>query len=780
MEANDEYKKIYEELRNASLKDDKVNLNFDNIKLEETLNTLKYEDFFEDSGFENDLVNFISTYNRTNLINSPIYQKQKALIYFKDFISFQKILFKFKVQTEKGKQNDLKINSSLTINPEKDEILNLSQSISINVSANMEEQISENQQNSSIKSDKLNKNSTEDLKVNNSQIRDVNQIKNKNTENSFHSNKSKSSQNKSKKKQKQKDKDESNFNIETIEKSDGKSYEENSIDFIKYALLFSSLEKKVSNPEHLPLNFDDELLAKTNINKNNLQSSIKLDLVVNNLSKKELEEFITNLKNNIFLKEKLNLEKYSDEQNFDLLIEVAKNYFSQSQDKFQQLYSYIALIKVMNLMKCSNDDELKNKYKDNCNRLKVSENNEKIFILITDGSYHLLSQIIKFSEKNKYENIEAQNDIEEKEYSFDYNDKVDKVLSNLIENTSLSKIFSKIKNNRNVPNLNRFLNILSEFEKNNIPHFIIYYEDDIKISIDNQILNELLYQLKFNKPYLDKFYTGKFDSIEKKIHERDCINVLNLPFLRKINDFLNLLKTEEIKIKRLANKHYNYNSLENDNKLIKLAKNIIEQLKDANLFKNNKLQITLKKNHESSKAICDYLKDLFTFESTLIDTNIKDYKDYLLSIDSKISSWLENIIKSYSSIKNNAVLFNENGKLSTNNIIEVIQFNINKYFNGQISIDKNKIDLTGLEYDETNQEDKEFYNELSDIFNKIMKTINEIFKKDFNIKISIFAPLINNCKCHCLYLLVLDSIIGPCRLNKNKILTGYTEIVNKL
>ena len=380
MEANDEYKKIYEELRNASLKDDKVNLNFDNIKLEETLSTLKYEDFFEDSGFENDLVNFISTYNRTNLINSPIYQKQKALIYFKDFISFQKILFKFKVQTEKGKQNDLKINSSLTINPLKTEILNLSQSISINVSANMEEQISENQQNSSIKNEKLNKNSTEDLKVNNSQISDVNQIKNKNTEYSFHSNKSKSSQNKSKKKQKQKDKDESNFNIEAIEKSDGKSYEENSIDFIKYALLFSSLEKKVSNPEHLPLNFDDELLKKTNINKNNLQSSIKLDLVVNNLSKKELEEFITNLKNNIFLKEKLNLEKYSDKQNFDLLIEVTKNYFSQSQDKFQQLYSYIALIKVMNLMKDSNDDELKKKNLISLLDIPIKNNKNKMIV----------------------------------------------------------------------------------------------------------------------------------------------------------------------------------------------------------------------------------------------------------------------------------------------------------------------------------------------------------------------------------------------------------------
>ena len=592
MGANDEFKKIYEELRKESLKDDKVNLNFENIVLDETLNTLKYEDFFEDKEFENDLINFISTYNRTNLINSPIYQKQKALIYFKDFISFQKILFKFKVQTEKEKQNDLKINSCLTIHPEKNVILNLSQDISINDGLKMEEQIIENKKNSSIENDKLNKNSTEDKKVNNSQGSD----KNKNTENSFYSNKSRSFQSKSKKKEKQKDKDESNFNIETIEKSDGKSYEENSINFIKYVLLFSSLEKKVSNPEHLPLNFNDELLKKAEIDKNNLQPSIKLDLVVNNLSKKELEELITNLKNNIFLKEKLNLEKYANEQNFDLLIEVAKNYFSQSQDKFQQLYSYIALIKVMNLMKDSNDEELKKEYKNICDKLKVSENNEKIFILITDGSYHLLSQIIKFSEKNKYENIKAQNDIEEKEYSFDYNDKVDKVLSNLIENTSLSKIFSKIKNNRNVPNLNRFLNILSEFEKNNIPYFIIYYEDDIKISIDNQILNELIYQFKYNKPYLDKFYTGKFDLIEKKIHERDCINVLNLPFLRKINDFLNLLKTEEIKIKRLANKHYNYDSLEKDNKIKKLEKKFIEQFEGVSLFKNNRLKIYLEKN----------------------------------------------------------------------------------------------------------------------------------------------------------------------------------------
>ena len=90
--------------------------------------------------------------------------------------------------------------------------------------------------------------------------------------------------------------------------SNGNSYEENAIDFIKYALFFSSLEKQIAIPEKLTLNFDNELLQKVYIIPNYFKDSIQLDLVVKNLSKKELEEFLDNLKNNIFLKERLNLK----------------------------------------------------------------------------------------------------------------------------------------------------------------------------------------------------------------------------------------------------------------------------------------------------------------------------------------------------------------------------------------------------------------------------------------------------------------------------------------
>ena len=104
--------------------------------------------------------------------------------------------------------------------------------------------------------------------------------------------------------------------------------------------------------------------------------------------------------------------------------------------------------------------------------------------------------------------------------------------------------------------------------------------------------------------------------------------------VKATNDFLNLLKTEEIKIKRLANKHYNYNSLENDNKLIKLAKNIIEQLKDANLFKNNKLQIfkidKVQKEKIKENPINNYLYLNFNFNNN--QENIAFAGEYLEEI----------------------------------------------------------------------------------------------------------------------------------------------------
>ena len=755
--------------------------------------------------------------------------------YFKEFILFQKIISNYKADASKTKQNDSELKSFLIIHPEKNQILNLSEERTSDKEPKSEGLISLNHQNSEIEKSKLNKSnilfenkfnsmkdSKESKKINNTiyQNKSANEGKFLNI----------SEKNKSKKSKNLEKKDMNKFDVEKVEMSNGNSYESNAIDFIKYVLFASSLEKDIIIPDQLKLEFNDKLLNIADIKeRKSIKDSIKFDLVVKDLTKKELKEFLDILNNNIFLKEKLNLENYADNKKFDLLIEVAKNYFFQSQDKFFQLKSYTALIKILNFLdehkalldseglndildkldiknlssnshkkadifekdkevhqnpssklneksEKKNEIEYKKLYEDIYRKLKLSKGNVKVFILITDGSYHLLSQIIKFSKDNKYEELINMNFIDEKDYSFDYNNDIDKILSTLIKNTSISKIFSYNKNNRNIHNFNKFLEILSTLEKYKIPHCIIYYEDDIKISMDNQILNELILLLKYNKSKIEKDFKGKFEALEKKIKERDYINYSNLTFKNKINEFINLLTTEEVQIKRLVNKYINV--LDENEKINNIVKEIKVQFGDVKFFKKNILKIYLDKSNKYTSTIENYLKSIFTLESIYLNSKYEKYKNYLNSINEQISSWLNNIINRYSSYKNKGIYYFENGKLATNNILEVIQYNLNKYFDIEIKINKNNINLKDLDYDDSINEDKEFYDAVYLILNEIMKTFKEIFKKDIDIKILI-KPLINNCKCYCLYSKIFESIIQFfCPFEKNNISNNILKILN--
>ena len=154
-----------------------------------------------------------------------------------------------------------------------------------------------------------------------------------------------------------------NLKLEKVEMSNGISYEMNAIDFIKYALAFSFLDNEVCFPDSVNIQFDDELLKKVGAQKsNNHKKAVKFDLAIQNMSKEEMVTFFENLKYNIFQKEKLNLnEKINNNQNFDLLIEVARNYFSQSQDKYSQISTYILLIKILNYLKDINKSDESNK-----------------------------------------------------------------------------------------------------------------------------------------------------------------------------------------------------------------------------------------------------------------------------------------------------------------------------------------------------------------------------------------------------------------------------------
>ena len=334
--------------------------------------------------------------------------------------------------------------------------------------------------------------------------------------------------------------------FEKIEMSNGISYEMNAIDFIKYSLCFSFLENEIASPEIVNLQFPNDLLEKAKVSNSNIsKNSIKFDLVIKNMSNKEMKIFFNNLKKNIFQKQKLDLESKSN-HNFDLLIEIAKNYFSQSQDKYSQISAYILLVQILNYLKDLNDnnenDETIKGYinlnKIICDKLKVNEHNEKVLIIVTNGSYHLLSQIIKFSNNNEFEDLEKKEINDKMIYSFDYNNKIDKILSELVKGTSISKVFSLTKNNGNIPNLKKFLNILSDLDKSKIKYSIIYFEDDIKISFENNILSEIKFQAKYNQTNLGKFHNN-YEKIWKNIEEIDYTNIKNLSFKNEMNEFIN-------------------------------------------------------------------------------------------------------------------------------------------------------------------------------------------------------------------------------------------------
>ena len=91
MDNSDEFKTIYEDLKKESLKDQekKLEKEFEN-KVPLIDNDLKtINEFLKDNECVEDLNNFISAFNRQNLINSESYQKNKGLYYFKEFMSLK-------------------------------------------------------------------------------------------------------------------------------------------------------------------------------------------------------------------------------------------------------------------------------------------------------------------------------------------------------------------------------------------------------------------------------------------------------------------------------------------------------------------------------------------------------------------------------------------------------------------------------------------------------------------------------------------------------------------
>ena len=206
---------------------------------------------------------------------------------------------------------------------------------------------------------------------------------------------------------------------------------------------------------------------------------------------------------------------------------------------------------------------------------------------------------------------------------------------------------------------------------------------------------------------------------------------------------------------------------------------INSDMEKYSFFKNNTVKIYLVKNHPSTQKIINDLKDIFNCEFKLLDTDIKNYENYLKTIGLMIDLWLGDIMKNYSTFnyRDNIYFMNE-GFLETKNILDVIQYNFNKYFNEKYFIDKS-IDISGLKYDSTIKKDLEFYEKLSKHLDEILEKFKKLFNKDITKKNEIIYFIINNCKCKYIYSLVFNQVHYPgFSLNKNSFSSKIINIFN--
>lgn len=102
-----------------------------------------------------------------------------------------------------------------------------------------------------------------------------------------------------------------------------------------------------------------------------------------------------------------------EDDKITIIGEIAKNIIKQGKEKLNQILNYIKIISIMNTIKKSKlvDDE---KYKEICNDYKCANDTEKILLIITNGDYAKLKNIMSFIKELFLENNSSPDFIKEK------------------------------------------------------------------------------------------------------------------------------------------------------------------------------------------------------------------------------------------------------------------------------------------------------------------------------------------------------------------------------
>ena len=120
--------------------------------------------------------------------------------------------------------------------------------------------------------------------------------------------------------------------------------------------------------------------------------------MIKNVKKSIILNILNNFKGNIICSSDLN--SLDENKNYQIIGEIAKNILKQSSDKINQINKYVDIILINDLLKKLENISNKGQIEMNFNTLNFNFYDDKIIMIITDGSYIQLLKVTDINEVN--------------------------------------------------------------------------------------------------------------------------------------------------------------------------------------------------------------------------------------------------------------------------------------------------------------------------------------------------------------------------------------------
>ena len=391
---------------------------------------------------------------------------------------------------------------------------------------------------------------------------------------------------------------------------------------------------KLLNPKKISIQYFIKLLNIEELEKIKLTKSdaFEIDVVINNFKVSDLKKLIENYSSHFFLKEKMKLDDIIEE-NINFFGEISKNFILQISNKYEQIKTYFASFKILEMLNKENCAISLEQKKNIFSSFGLEQNkNKNIFFIITDGSYLILKftfDVISQIDKKKTEK------------------KIDTIIDECInENKEIIKYLMQYKFD-NLKNLiYRTYLALNYMDSNNFRYCIFFIGDKDNNRFEN-------------------FYKEKLKKDESKLETQ---------FSNKIKKLINNLIVireqiaKEIKVFKKNTKDYFYNLdlagfISNQNQDLKLSDNfkinINFFLTDKNIIICSdqdciiKSELLTSTNFEKKFIECSRNKNIAKLSVFIDNTNVlkkyqgKKYNDYLLITKETQITKIFNNIKRY-------------------------------------------------------------------------------------------------------------------------------------